>query len=76
MKRERESEFSARFLSERPVRQSARVRKLFGVSKRIGLPVSVFFLFTKAVVKLPIAIWLGKRAFTFGQAGGNFLTIA
>ena len=58
--------------SARPSDKSARVSKEFGFCKRISLPVSGFI--QKPKVKLPKSIWLGKRAFTFGHAGGRFPT--
>ena len=56
--------------SARPSDKSARVSKEFGFCKIIGSPVSGFT--QKPKVKLPNAIWLGKRTFTFGHAGRRF----
>ena len=79
VKRERESEFSARFLSERRLRQGARVsaaeRQKRARQQRIRILqenwFASFMFYTKTTVKLPIAIWFGKRTLTFGHAGGG-----
>ena len=82
VKRERESEFSARFLSERRLRQGARVsaaeRQKRARQQRIRIlqdnQSASFMFYTNTQVKLPKPIWFGKRAFTFGHAGGIFPT--
>ena len=80
VKRERESEFSARFLSERRWRHGARVsaaeRQKRARQQRIRILqenwFASFWFYSKTQVKLPNAIWLGKRTFTFGHAGSSF----